>query len=537
MGLMSADRELQGFIETHVAVVAPLGRELGLAEWEMQTTSSPESMERVTALRERLIGLYANPEEYAFLKDLNGQTFDDPLLARQHLLLRNAYLGNQIAPEVIAEMIGLEVGIEETFNNFRATVGGAQVSDNTLDDLLATSQDVALRREAWEASQAVGAAVSEEVLKLVRLRNREAKRLGFADYYVMSLELQELDPDRLFALLDDLQTQSQSLWETYKAELDAQLAAQFQTTPEALRPWHYHNRFFQEPGPSEADLDRFFVDKDLEKLTAQFFAAIGLPVDDLLKIADLYERPGKCQHAFCTNIDRAGDVRVLCNNRPNERWMSTTLHEFGHAVYDKFLDPDLPYLLREPAHIMTTEAIALFMGRLTKNADWLATYAGVAPAEAARIAVAARRELRDHLLVFMRWCFVMAHFERALYQDPEQDLNKLWWTLKAKYQGLTPPEDRNAPDWAAKIHLASAPVYYHNYQLGEMVASQLLHHLTTQVLAGEPAAALIASPKVGAYMETRLFHPGAALPWETWLEQATGEALNPGYFVEQLQTL
>ncbi|MCW3096268.1 MAG: Oligoendopeptidase [Chthonomonadaceae bacterium] len=534
---MSADIALQAFIEQHVAVVAPLSRELGMADWEMQTTSSPEATERVAELRERLITLYANKEEYAFLQSLNGHKFDDPLLARQHLLLRHSYLSNQIAPEVIAEMIQLEVGIEETFNMFRATVGGEQVSDNTLDDLLLMSDDVVQRREAWEASQAVGAAVSERVLQLVRLRNREAQRLGFPDYYVMSLELQELNPERLFALLDDLQTRSQSLWENYKAELDTQLAARFHTTPADLRPWHYHNRFFQEPGPGEADLDRFFGDKDLEKLTSEFFAAIGLPVDDLLKIADLHERPGKCQHAFCTHIDRAGDIRVLCNNRPNERWMSTTLHEFGHAVYDKFLDPALPYLLRDPAHIMTTEAIALFMGRLTKDADWLATYAGVAPEEAARIAASARREVRDHLLVFMRWCFVMAHFERALYQDPEQDLNTLWWTLKAKYQNLTPPENRHAPDWAAKIHLASAPVYYHNYQLGEMVASQLLHHLTTQVLVGEPSAALVTSPKVGAYMEAALFRPGAVAPWEVWLEHATGEPLNPGYFVEQLQTL
>ena len=534
---MNADTELQVFIERHVAVAAPLSRELGLADWEMQTTSSPEATERFAVLRERLTNLYADPEEYAFLQSLTGQPFEDPRMARQQLLLRNAYLGNQIAPDVIAEMIALEVGIEEAFNIFRAVVGGEQVSDNALDEILMTSQDVALRREAWEASQSVGAAVAENVLQLVRLRNREAKRLGFADYYVMSLELQELIPDRLFALLDALQAQSQPLWVTYKAELDVQLAAQFHTTPAALQPWHYHNRFFQEPGPGEADLDRFFLDKDLEKLTADFFAAIGLPVEDLLKIADLYERPGKCQHAFCTNIDRGGDVRVLCNNRPNERWMSTTLHEFGHAVYDKFLDPTLPHLLREPAHIMTTEAIALFMGRLTKNADWLATYAGVALEEAARIAAAARRETRDHLLVFMRWCFVMAHFERALYQDPDQDLNTLWWTLKAKYQGLTPPEGRHAPDWAAKIHIASAPVYYHNYQLGEMVASQLLHHLTTKVLAGEPAAALVISPKVGAYMERELFRPGAVASWETWLERATGEALNPAYFVEQLQTL
>ncbi len=534
---MSADSALQAFIESHVAAVAPLTRDARMAEWEMQTTSSPESSAKVAELRERLLKIYANPQEYAFLNGLNRQDFDDPLLARQHLLLRNSYLSSQIAPEILAEMIALEVDIEDTFNNFRATVRGEQVSDNALDDTLLTSTDAELRRETWEASQTVGAEVAERVLHLVRLRNEEARRLGFSDYYTMNMELQELDTTRLFALLEDLHERSNPFWNAYKAELDARLAAQFQITPEALRPWHYHNRFFQEPGPGEADLDRFFADKDIEKITAAFFSAIGLPVDDLLKIADLYERPGKCQHAFCLNIDHGHDVRVLCNNRPNERWMSTTLHEFGHAVYDKYLDPSLPFVLRDCAHIMTTEAIALFMGRLTKNADWLATYAGVAPDEAARIAASARREVRDYLLVFMHWCFVMAHFERELYRDPEQDLNALWWAMKAKYQGLTPPDGRNAPDWASKIHLATAPVYYHNYQLGEMVASQLLHHLTTEVLAGEPASALITSPKVGAFMEAELFHPGAIYPWEEWLQRATGEPLNPAYFVAQLESL
>ena len=131
----------------------------------------------------------------------------------------------------------------------------------------------------------------------------------------------------------------------------------------------------------------------------------------------------------------------------------------------------------------------------------------------------------------------MIHMERVLYRDPDQDLRGLWWSLVHRFQGLSTPVGRREPDWAAKLHFSIAPVYYHNYQLGEMVASQLLHHLTTKVLADEPAAALIASPKVGAYMQAELFRPGAIAPWETWLERATGEALNPGYFVEQLQTL
>ncbi len=209
--------------------------------------------------------------------------------------------------------------------------------------------------KTWLASKTVGGEVADKVRQLARLRNREAHRLGFSNYYAMSMQLQEVDEARLFALLDDLKTQSDPIWQEYKAELDAELAARFHIAPDELRPWHYANPFFQDPGPGEADLDRFFKDKNLEALTANFYAAIGLPVNDLLQIADLYEREGKCQHAFCMDVDHAGDVRVLCNCRANERWMGTMLHEFGHAVYDKFTDADLPFLLREPAHIMTTE--------------------------------------------------------------------------------------------------------------------------------------------------------------------------------------
>ena len=48
--------------------------------------------------------------------------------------------------------------------------------------------------------------------------------------------------------------------------------------------------------------------------------------------------------------------------------MSTQLHELGHAVYDTYLDfENTPYLLREPAHIFTTEAIAMLFGRFASN--------------------------------------------------------------------------------------------------------------------------------------------------------------------------
>ena len=52
-----------------------------------------------------------------------------------------------------------------------------------------------------------------------------------------------------------------------------------------------------------------------------------------IRRSDLYEKPGKNPHAFCTDIDREGDVRVLCNIVPGREWLATMLHELGHGVY------------------------------------------------------------------------------------------------------------------------------------------------------------------------------------------------------------
>ena len=100
---------------------------------------------------------------------------------------------------------------------------------------------------------------------------------------------------------------------------------------------HYEDKFFQQ-GPKiyNSNIDNFFKEKDISKLTQEYFNGIGLNIDDLLTKSDLYEKEGKYQHAYCIDIDRAGDVRVLCNIKPNQKWMGTMLHEFGHAVYDNY---------------------------------------------------------------------------------------------------------------------------------------------------------------------------------------------------------
>ena len=185
----------------------------------------------------------------------------------------------------------------------------------------------------------------------------------------------------------------------------------------------------------------------------------------------MWERPGKNQHAFCINIDRRGDVRALNNVKSSIKWLETVLHELGHAIYEIGLDPKLPWLLREPPHMITTEAMALLAGRQAYRNDLSSDLVGV---KKRNLMQKADASLVRRQLIFSRWVLVMTAFEKELYRNPSQDLNRLWWELVEKYQMISAPTGREGKaDWAAKYHIGLAPVYYFSYLLGELFASAI----------------------------------------------------------------
>ncbi|HUI49402.1 MAG TPA: peptidase M3A and M3B thimet/oligopeptidase F, partial [Acidimicrobiia bacterium] len=78
--------------------------------------------------------------------------------------------------------------------------------------------------------------------------------------------------------------------------------------------------------------------------------------------------------------------------------------------------------------------------------------------------------------------------------------------------------------WAAKIHVAAAPVYYHNYLFGEMFASQLTATFGT----------LIDDADAGPSLGSALFAPAATMRWDRLVQHATGSALTPAAFARDI---
>jgi peptidyl-dipeptidase A len=530
-------RELETLVRAHVEKIKPMAKEANLAWWDAATSGKPEDYDRVSELTLKIRRLYSDPQEFALLRDMkeSGQ-IKKAILTRQLNVLHNAYLGNQIEPQLLKEIVDLSTEIEKNFSTFRGTIEGERVTDNEIKEILKTQANSGKRKQAWLAGKQVGAEVAGDLIRLVKLRNQAAEKLGFENYHTMSLTIGEQDVKELDKIFGELHELTNGPFALLKADLDEKLAANCSIEASELMPWHYHDPFFQDtPMVYELDLDAYYKDKSIKELAAKFFAGIGLDVESVLARSDLYEREGKNPHAFCTDIDKEGDVRILCNIKDNEAWMETTLHELGHAVYDKYHDRNVPYLLREPAHAFTTEAIAMFFGRLSRNPAWMQQMLNLSDRQRREIEKVGGKYAQLKQLIFARWAMVMYNFEKQLYANPDQDLNSLWWQMVEKYQSVKKPEGRDEPDWAAKIHFTAAPCYYHNYMMGELLASQLHHHIVHRImkLDSDENVSYVGQRKAGEFLAKNVFAAGDVYHWNEMIRRATGERLTPKYFVTQ----
>jgi peptidyl-dipeptidase A len=536
-----ATERARKFVETYTAAIRPLEIAANRAWWNANITGKDEDFKKKEEAQNRIDAALSDKKAFAEVKAIReGKGINDPIIQRAIDVIYLAYLEKQLEPELLKKMTALANAVEKKFSNFRAQVDGKEMTDADVRKVLKSSKLSERRQEVWEACKKVGQVVEPELKELVGLRNQAAQKLGFKNYHALQLYLNEQNGADIIRLFDQLDELTRQPFLAAKAEIDARLAANCGVRVQDLMPWHYHDPFFQEtPAVFAADLDKVYASPDLVRLCRDFYKGIGLPIDLVIeRTGDFAPHPGKNPHAFCTDITRDGtDVRVLANVVNNDYWMSTLLHEFGHSVYSSINIPArLPYVLRMESHILTTEGVAMMFEKMAKRRAWLEKM-GVKVEDPEAFDRTSTKTVRYQLLIFSRWCQVMLRFEKSMYENPEQDLNKLWWDLVERYQGLRRPPGRNAADYGSKIHIVVAPVYYHNYMMGELFASQLHHAIARDVYQGAnpDSVVYVGNPEVGRFMQTHVFDPGRTLTWNELTRHATGAPLSPEAFAQDFR--
>ena len=313
-------------------------------------------------------------------------------------------------------------------------------------------------------------------------------------------------------------------------QINLGLSSKFRVPLSEIGPWAWQDPFCQDDPAGELAADELLKDRDVIEISRQYFnkTGFGREVDDILARSDLYERENKNQHAFCDTIGRDGDVRIFLNAKNNFDWLETTMHELGHAVDHKSISMELPWLFRTRSHILTTEAVAIFFGGQSQNPAFLRRTIGSGENKE-KIYQSISEGFCRQKLIFSRWTMLMTQFESELYSNPEQDLNRLWWSLVEKIQGIKAPRrPANAADWATKMHIALTPVYYHNYQLGYMASEQLAIVVKENLAEGKE------DPGLAEFLKNKWFSHGASFKWDALIKYATGKELSPDAWLKSV---
>ena len=516
-------KSLSEFLLSWIPKFAEKNKAACKAFWLLETTGSKDAADLKSHLDLEIKMMLSDAKTYEQLllwEDQNGAK--DPLEKRQLEMLIRLFKENQIPTQLLRKITEKETEIALEYAAFRPTLNGKKMSENDLRDILKNEKDVAIRKKAWEASKVIGSKLAPKIIELVKYRNEAAQKLGYENYFLLQLDLQEVQEKPLFNLLKELSSKSKSSYDKLVEQIEAKLAEKFGVEASQIGPWAYSDPFGQEDPLEASQLDALVQDVDMAKAAKDFFEEMGFcNVGEILENSDLYEREGKNQHAFCMNVDHDKDIRTLNNLRPSIRWMETLLHELGHGVYEQGYAESLPWLLRQPPHMIPTEAMALLCGRQAYMNEFLSKQGVSSDAIAT-----AEESLKRRELIFSRWVLVMTYFERDLYQNPDQDLNSLWWKYVEAFQKIKAKNREGSFDWASKYHIGLAPVYYFSYLLGELYASSL-----QKALKKEQNTLLSSETK--NFLEKKVFAKGAALSWEQLIESSLGKKLTAEDWLEE----
>ena len=351
-------------------------------------------------------------------------------------------------------------------------VGGAEVDDTEIKRILRQSDDPAERREAWEASKTVGAEVADDVRELARLRNEAARALGHRDWFALSLSTDELDEAELIDTLAEADRVTAEPFARWKGALDERLAARFGcaarscgrgTTP--IRS----SRRRRLTAPSTSTRSSRARTSSRSRVAPCRRARPRGRRDPRAErsVPARRQEPARVLHRRRPRAATCASSRTSC--RRTTRWTRCSTSSATASTTSAIRD-DLPWLLRS-THLVATEASALLFGALAWRRDWLERILGLSAAEGAELEGRLRAARAVELLVFTRWVLVMNAFERALYADPEAISTRSGGSSSRATRASRRRTDRRAPDWAAKIHIAVAPVYYHTYLYGAIVGA------------------------------------------------------------------
>ena len=104
----------------------------------------------------------------------------------------------------------METEINKKYSNFRADVNGKEaVRQRGRGYPQKFDREQLNFRQHGKDHKMIGPVVADDIISLVKHRNKIAQKIGFSNYHEMSLELSGQDPEEVTKIFDELDSLTQ----------------------------------------------------------------------------------------------------------------------------------------------------------------------------------------------------------------------------------------------------------------------------------------------------------------------------------------
>lgn len=510
----------------------------GAAQAQMDWTKFLSQGAQITAVKEQLAAVDAIADEQEREQTRVG-------LQGWLAMFESHALESEQAQALKDELIRFEADLFEKKQQHVMTYQDAQGNEVeaslvSLGAMVRTNDNEAVRQSAHQALLDLEQwLLKNGFIELVKLRNRFARTLGYANFFDYSVQKGEkMSSDALFAILDDFESR------TRETNLQSLKMLADEKGDAAL---YGHNFTFSFAGDVMRDLDPYVPFSQSLRRWVESFGRLNIDYSGAELTLDLLDRKGKYPNGFCHGpipsfYDKgewvAAKVNFTSNAKPDQvgsgyDGINTLFHEGGHAAHFSNVKMNAPCFSQEfaPTSMAYAETQSMFCDSLLTDADWLKTYAldkqgQAVPDDVIKAMITARQPFEAY---GERSILVVPYFERALYQLGEDELTPQTITdlareTEKRILGLacSPRPLLSVP------HLLSdeSACAYHGYLLAHMAVYQ------TRAYFLEQFGYLTDNPKIGPLLAKHYWQKGNFLSHNETIQSLTGEGFNAKYLAD-----
>lgn len=472
------------------------------AEWNFLVNSNDNTEKLFSEKQQQLSAVYKNDSIFSQLKKIQKKGVNHAILKRQLNEFIQAYEKHN-NPQ-FAEIETLQNNVLKKFNQYegQGVINGREYLEDDLNRMLQEESDPQKTQNIKAALNGAGELVSKDLIELVKARNAFAQKMGYPDYYSYVLKVEHgINKDKLFRILDSLEDKTNTIYEKMLTE---------------------------SPDDPTVEASNYIGDNDvIIKLSESLYRKMGWENGNFPIKYDLFPRKNKYPRGMCFAMDIPNDIRLIENLNGDIANLKSLNHEKGHGTYYNGISKHLTYIDKKPISHVVDEAVAFIMDKLPYTEKGFLKKELNMPEELIdRLNKYQKKELLENI----RFWLTIAHFEKKMYEDPDQDLTKLWYDLNKDIMKNDPPANL-APEWANISNFISEPASCQKYILAALMSTQIYNAVNKKL------GPLTENKDTRVFFENNIYKYGNTITEDQLLMNLTGSKLKPDDFIKELESI